>query len=252
VLPRRSRTGNGYHRRVLSLARSAIGWYDEHARDLPWRAPGVGAWAVLVSEVMLQQTPVARVSPVWQEWIARWPTPATLAAEPAAEAIRAWGRLGYPRRALRLHECARVLVDRHGGEVPTALPELLALPGIGGYTARAVAAFAYRQRHYTDQNDTESGYDTVHVANTADLNEGIEIDRADMSTGLTWSPGGQALALGSSGRVGVYSVISHTFSIVSGDGRTSAYPAWISDNELWFNVGQQENATVYRVRFEGS
>jgi A/G-specific adenine glycosylase len=96
---------------------------------------------------MLQQTPVARVLPVWQAWVDRWPTPAALAAEPAAEAIRAWGRLGYPRRALRLHECATELVARHGGAVPTTLPELLALPGVGSYTARAVAAFAYRQRH---------------------------------------------------------------------------------------------------------
>jgi A/G-specific adenine glycosylase len=96
---------------------------------------------------MLQQTPVVRVEPVWREWLARWPNPGALAADTAAEAIRAWGRLGYPRRALRLHECARTLVERHGGEVPHSLPELLALPGVGAYTARAVAAFAYRQRH---------------------------------------------------------------------------------------------------------
>jgi A/G-specific adenine glycosylase len=102
---------------------------------------------VLVSEVMLQQTQVSRVLPTWLEWMARWPAPADLAACPPADAIRAWGRLGYPRRALRLHECTRVLVERHGGRVPASLEDLLALPGIGGYTARAVAAFAYRQRH---------------------------------------------------------------------------------------------------------
>src|SRR5690606_35343982 len=96
---------------------------------------------------MLQQTPVARVEPVWREWVTRWPVPAALAADTAAEAIRLWGRLGYPRRALRLHECARILVARHGGEVPRSVPELEALPGIGSYTARAVAVFAYRQRH---------------------------------------------------------------------------------------------------------
>jgi A/G-specific adenine glycosylase len=129
------------------LADTAIRWYDRNARDLPWREPAVGAWPVLVSEVMLQQTPVARVLPAWREWLARWPTPAALAAEPPAEAIRMWGRLGYPRRALRLHECARALVDRHGGQVPADLDELLALPGVGAYTARAVAAFAYGQRH---------------------------------------------------------------------------------------------------------
>jgi A/G-specific adenine glycosylase len=128
------------------VADAAIRWFDRHARDLPWRHPGVGAWAILVSEVMLQQTPVARVLPVWREWMARWPTPADLAAEPPAAAIRAWGRLGYPRRALRLHACAAALVDRHRGEVPEDLDALLALPGVGAYTARAVAAFAYGQR----------------------------------------------------------------------------------------------------------
>jgi A/G-specific adenine glycosylase len=132
---------------VTGLARAAIRWYEASARDLPWRAPGTGAWPILVSEVMLQQTPVARVEPAWREWTARWPTPAALAADSPADAIRAWGRLGYPRRALRLHACATALVERHAGVVPRTLPELLALPGVGDYTARAVAAFAYRQRH---------------------------------------------------------------------------------------------------------
>jgi A/G-specific adenine glycosylase len=102
---------------------------------------------VLVSEVMLQQTPVARVSPAWEAWLERWPTPAALAASPSGEAVRMWGRLGYPRRALRLHAAATAVVDAHDGELPRSVPELLALPGVGDYTARAVAAFAYRQRH---------------------------------------------------------------------------------------------------------
>lgn len=131
----------------MILADLAIEWFRRRARDLPWRAPAVGAWPILVSEVMLQQTPVARVLPVWREWVARWPTPAGLAAEAPGEAVRMWGRLGYPRRALRLHQAAGVMVERHGGEVPRSLPELLALPGVGAYTARAVAAFAYQQRH---------------------------------------------------------------------------------------------------------
>ncbi|WP_422772174.1 A/G-specific adenine glycosylase [Plantactinospora sp. WMMC1484] len=132
---------------TTQLAAEAIRWYDENARDLPWREPGIGAWPILVSEVMLQQTPVVRVLPAWRSWLNRWPTPAGLAADTPAEAIRMWGRLGYPRRALRLHECAVALVRRHGGEVPTGLAELLALPGVGEYTARAVAAFAHGQRH---------------------------------------------------------------------------------------------------------
>lgn len=129
------------------LATAVIRWYDENARDLPWREPGIGAWPILVSEVMLQQTPVARVLPAWRAWVARWPTPHALAADSPAEAIRMWGRLGYPRRALRLHECAVTIVERHDGVVPADLDALLALPGVGSYTARAVAAFAYGQRH---------------------------------------------------------------------------------------------------------
>ena len=102
---------------------------------------------MLVSEVMLQQTPVSRVEPVWRAWMARWPEPAGLAIEEPGEAIRAWGRLGYPRRALRLHEAARAIVDRHGGDVPASYDDLRALPGVGDYTAAAVAAFAFGTRH---------------------------------------------------------------------------------------------------------
>ncbi len=96
---------------------------------------------------MLQQTPVARVLPAWQRWVERWPTPASLADEAVGEAIHAWARLGYPRRAVRLHEAATAIVARHGGQVPDDLDQLLALPGIGSYTAAAVASFAFRQRH---------------------------------------------------------------------------------------------------------
>ena len=131
----------------MTLADAAIAWYDENARDLPWREPGTSAWGVLVSEVMLQQTPVVRVEPAWRSWMTRWPTPAALAADPPSEAIRMWGRLGYPRRAMRLHACAVTIVERHGGRVPDDLDQLLALPGVGTYTGRAVATFAYGQRH---------------------------------------------------------------------------------------------------------
>jgi A/G-specific adenine glycosylase len=124
-----------------------LAWYARHARDLPWRAPGTTPWSVLVSEIMLQQTPVTRVVPAHSEWLARWPTPAALAAEPAGEAVRQWGTLGYPRRALRLHETATILTARHNGAVPADVDALLALPGIGPYTAAAVASFAFGQRH---------------------------------------------------------------------------------------------------------
>jgi A/G-specific adenine glycosylase len=101
----------------------------------------------MVSEFMLQQTPVNRVLPVYEQWLARWSRPADLAADAPGEAVRAWGRLGYPRRALRLHGAATAITERHGGDVPTDHAQLLALPGIGEYTAAAVASFAYGQRH---------------------------------------------------------------------------------------------------------
>ncbi len=123
-----------------------LGWFSTHGRELPWREPDCSAWGVLVSEIMLQQTPVARVQPIWHEWMARWPVPSALAASTQGEVVRAWGKLGYPRRALRLHEAAGVIAREHGDVVPSDVDTLLALPGIGAYTARAVAAFAYGQR----------------------------------------------------------------------------------------------------------
>ena len=121
-------------------------WYEHEQRDLPWRRPGVSPWQVLVSEFMLQQTPVARVEPIWLAWVARWPTPSAPAAASAADVLRAWGKLGYPRRAKRLHECALAIAGEHGDVVPSDVETLLSLPGIGAYTARAVACFAYGQR----------------------------------------------------------------------------------------------------------
>ncbi len=121
-------------------------WYDDHRRELPWRQPEVGGWAVLVSEIMLQQTPVQRVLGVYAAWMGRWPDSAALARETPGEAVRMWGRLGYPRRALRLHRAAVAIEERHGGMVPCSTAELRQLPGVGEYTAAAVAAFAYHQR----------------------------------------------------------------------------------------------------------
>lgn len=132
--------------RAEGRAEAVIAWYRGAARDLPWRAPGTSPYAVLVSEVMSQQTPVARVVPAWQEWMRRWPDAAALAAAPRAEVLRVWGRLGYPRRALRLQEAARAVVERHDGRVPEDLGDLLALPGVGEYTAGAVMAFAFGRR----------------------------------------------------------------------------------------------------------
>lgn len=163
-------------------------FYDRHARDLPWRGPSATPWGVLVSEVMLQQTPVNRVLPVWTQWLDRWPRPADLAAESAGEAIRAWGRLGYPRRALRLHGAATAITAVHGGAVPATVEELLQLPGIGEYTARAVAAFAFGARvPVVDTNVRRvlsrvvRGVDEPRASATA-------ADRLEMSTYLPEDP----------------------------------------------------------------
>jgi A/G-specific adenine glycosylase len=131
--------GQGVGRRIAD-------WYAAGHRDLPWRHPEYPAWGILMSEFMLQQTQVARVIPRLAEWLARWPTPADLAAVPPGEAVRAWDRLGYPRRALALHGAAVAIAEQHDNRVPDDVDALLALPGVGPYTARAVAAFAYGVR----------------------------------------------------------------------------------------------------------
>lgn len=129
------------------IAPTLNAWFAREARDLPWRDPETSAWAVLVSEFMLQQTQVDRVLPRWLAWMERWPTPSALAAEAPGEAVRAWDRLGYPRRALWLHRAAVEITERHGDRVPADVDALLALTGVGPYTARAVATFAFGERH---------------------------------------------------------------------------------------------------------
>jgi A/G-specific adenine glycosylase len=128
------------------LVPPTVAWFEASSRDLPWRAGDRTPWGVLVSEVMLQQTPVARVQPAWAAWMCRWPVPAALAADEPGQAVRMWGRLGYPRRALRLHAAAARIVDQHGGLVPEGEADLRALPGVGEYTAAAVRAFAFSRR----------------------------------------------------------------------------------------------------------
>lgn len=128
------------------VRRRLASWYRSFGRDLPWRSTDCSPWGVLVSEVMSQQTPLARVEPVWRDWMRAWPTPAALATAPTADVLRMWGSLGYPRRALRLQECARIVTEQYDGELPCSEEELLALPGIGTYTAASVVAFAFHKR----------------------------------------------------------------------------------------------------------
>lgn len=154
-----------------------MAWFDQAERDLPWRHPSVSAWQILVSEFMLQQTPVNRVEPIWRDWIARWPTPSATAAAGAADVLRAWGKLGYPRRAKRLHECAVAITADHDDVVPADVETLLTLPGVGAYTARAIACFAYRQRvPVVDTNVRRVLARVIHgcaeaAASTRDLDE---------------------------------------------------------------------------------
>jgi len=128
------------------VAAAASAWYREHGRDFLWRRPGMTPWAIYLIEVMAQQTQIERAARVALEWIERWPSPSALAATPPSEILKAWDRLGYPRRALALHRAATAMAAEHGDEVPRDLTALLALPGVGPYTAAAVASFAYGQR----------------------------------------------------------------------------------------------------------
>jgi A/G-specific adenine glycosylase len=126
------------------MHREVLAWFDENQRDLPWRKSA--PWGVMVSEFMLQQTPVNRVLPIWKEWMERWPTPEDLAKARKSDLLKAWGRLGYPRRALRLYEAATIIATKHNNQVPNTEEELRNLPGVGEYTAAAIMAFAHKEK----------------------------------------------------------------------------------------------------------
>lgn len=169
------------------LTRALNAWFTHAARDLPWRSEGTTAWAVLVSEFMLQQTQVERVIPRWTAWLERWPTPSALAAAEPGEAVRAWDRLGYPRRALWLHRAAAEIASQHGDVVPSNVDELLALTGVGPYTARAIATFAYGARHpVVDTNTRRVLARVVHGRAAAGMPKAADLD--DMAALLPLDP----------------------------------------------------------------
>lgn len=173
------------------LAELISPWFRAQARDLPWRRPETTPWGVLVSEFMLQQTPVARVEPIWLDWMKRWPVPSALAAAPRADVLRAWGKLGYPRRAIRLHDAAAAIAEQHGDAVPSDVDALEALPGVGSYTARAVAAFGYGLRApVVDTNVRRVVARTVHGQGDA----GPARTRADLADVDALLPRGDAEA----------------------------------------------------------
>jgi A/G-specific adenine glycosylase len=170
---------------------AVLEWYAGNARDLPWRRRGTTAWGVFVSEVMLQQTPVARVLPVWLQWMADWPTPTSLAGAPSGDAVRAWGKLGYPRRALRLHAAATAMTAQFDGEVPSSYEDLRSLPGVGDYTAAAVAAFAFGRRHAV--LDTNVRRVLTRVLAGAELPP-VSVARAERDAAVALLPGDGATA----------------------------------------------------------
>lgn len=228
-----------------SIARAANAWYAEAARDLPWRAASTTPWAVLVSEFMLQQTQVDRVLPRWTAWMRRWPAPADLASEEPGEAVRAWDRLGYPRRALWLHRAAAEIADRHSGEVPRDVDTLLALTGVGPYTARAVAVFAFGDRHpVVDTNTRRLIARLVHGRAAAGMHG--PADLADMEGLLPRDPAEAAVFNAAAMELGAIVCTARS-------PRCDACP--VAEWCEWRGSGYPDNAPQKRprqARFEGS
>ena len=228
-----------------AIAEAVSRWFAGAARDLPWRDPAASAWAILVSEFMLQQTQVERVLPRWEAWLDRWPTPADLADADPGDAVRAWDRLGYPRRALWLHRAAVEITERHGGRVPSDVDALLALTGIGPYTARAVAAFAYGERHpVVDTNTRRVIARAVHGRAAAGMPAARDLD--DMSALLPAEPAAARVFNAAAMELGAIVCTARA-------PRCDACP--IAELCEWRGAGYPDNAPEKRpkqARFEGS
>ncbi len=187
-------SGNTVSRAAHARLRLAA-WWEANARDLPWRFGRATPWGVLVSEVMSQQTQMSRVVPYWTAWMDRWPDAAALAAAPKSDVITMWGRLGYPRRALRLQECARVVATECGDELPRTYDALIALPGVGDYTASAVMSFAYGERIAVVDTNIRRVLSRVFLgeesrggaANAAERALADEVLPADASRSVVWN-----------------------------------------------------------------
>ncbi|MFV0435578.1 MAG: A/G-specific adenine glycosylase [Leucobacter sp.] len=230
---------------TAAASNALIEWYEREARDLPWRSPEATPWAILVSEFMLQQTQVERVLPRWSAWVERWPTPSALAAEEPGEAVQAWDRLGYPRRALWLHRAAVEIAEQHADRVPADVEQLLALTGIGPYTARAVAAFAFGERHpVVDTNTRRVLARLVHGRAAAGMPSAGDL--ADMDALLPAAP--EAAAVFNAAAMELGAVVCTARAP-----RCAECPvaAWCE----WRGAGYPDNAPSKRPRqakFEGS
>ncbi|WP_449277697.1 A/G-specific adenine glycosylase [Leucobacter sp. GX24907] len=230
---------------TTGLSEALGSWYRSEARDLPWRAADASPWAILVSEFMLQQTQVDRVLPRWEAWLKRWPQPSALASEDPGEAVRMWDRLGYPRRALWLHRAAVELAEQHADRVPSDVETLLALTGIGPYTARAVAAFAYGERHpVVDTNTRRVIARLVHGRAAAGMPAASDLD--DMEKLLPEAPAEAAVFNAAAMELGAIVCTARS-------PRCSDCPiaAWCE----WRGAGYPDNAPVKRpkqAKFAGS
>lgn len=227
------------------IARALTTWFGRAARKLPWREPGTSAWAILVSEFMLQQTQVERVLPRWTAWLQRWPTPSALAADQPGEAVRAWDRLGYPRRALWLHRAAVEISEQHNDRVPSDVDQLLALTGVGPYTARAVATFAFGERHpVVDTNTRRVIARVVHGRAAAGMPAASDLD--DMAALLPEDPAAAAVFNAAAMELGAIVCTARA-------PRCDECPlaAWCE----WRGTGYPDNAPTKRpkqAKFEGS
>ncbi len=232
-----------------------ISWFTDNARDLPWRRPECTPWGVFVSEIMLQQTPVVRVLPVWNEWMKRWPEPSALAAEPSGEAVRAWGRLGYPRRALRLHAAATAMTERFDGAVPGTRDELLTLPGVGTYTAAAVASFAFGRR----ETVVDTNIRRVHARalsgkalpapalNAAEMRLAVELLPDDDAASVAWNASvmelGALVCTARSPKCGVCPVQQRCAWLAAGE----PAPEYVPKGQAWAGTDRQVRGALMAV-----
>lgn len=232
-----------------------ISWFTANGRDLPWRKPDCTPWGIFVSEIMLQQTPVVRVLPVWEQWMERWPNPAALAAEPSGEAVRAWGRLGYPRRALRLHAAATAMTADFNGTVPDTYPELLTLPGVGSYTAAAVASFAFGRR----ETVVDTNIRRVHARaitgsalpapalNAAEMRLAVSLLPEDDAASVAWNASvmelGALVCTARSPKCESCPVLSHCAWVAAG----KPAPDYVPKGQAWSGTDRQVRGAIMAV-----
>lgn len=230
-------------------------WYHRNARVLPWREPGVSGWAVMVSEFMLQQTPVVRVLPVWRQWMERWPQPEDLAAEPVSEAIRAWGRLGYPRRAMRLHAAAVEITTEYNGVLPRSEAELRSLPGVGDYTAAAIACFAFGEPSVV----VDTNIRRVHARlfggaalpepspRASEFARARQVQPVDRAAAVTWNVSvmelGALVCTARSPKCDVCPVFSHCAWIAAGQPE----PHYVPKGQSWHGTDRQVRGAIMAV-----